>query len=380
MANSGTADATERARVETHREGDALVLDISGSWRLGAPAPAPAEILRREAEGAPRIVIAGQSLRAWDSSLVLFVSQLRARAAAQGRTLELRDFPAAIGDLIAQSERAEENDRHAAARRGSGGDLHSWWERSLAEAHALFGFFGENVLGLGRILRRPHTFRFFDCIEQMRRCGIAALPIVGVISLLVGLTLGFVAAVQLREFGADIFVANLVGLAVFREMGPMMAAIVLTGRTGAAYAAELGNMKLGEEIDALETFGVRAHDFLVLPRLVALLFMMPLLALYADFIGVLGGLAVAEIMLGVSPAAFLAQLQEAVRMPDIASGLLKSFVFGMAVGYSGCYRGMHARRSSVGVGEATTAAVVMGILLIIVADAVFTVVFDVFGL
>ena len=163
------------------------------------------------------------------------------------------------------------------------------WKRGQAAST----FLGESVIGVGRLIARPHKFRWRDCIDEMQQCGAMALPIVSLISFLVGLIMAYQAAVQLRQFGADIYVADLVGLSVVREMGPMMAAIILAGRTGAAFAATLGNMRANEEVDALETLGISPVQFLVLPRLIALVCMMPLLALYADCVGILGGMVVA---------------------------------------------------------------------------------------
>ena len=206
-----------------------------------------------------------------------------------------------------------------------------------------------------------------------------ALPIVSLISLLTGLIMAYQAAVQLRQFGADIFVADLVGLAVVREMGPMMAAVVLAGRTGAAFAAQIGNMKAGEEIDALETLGIAPVEFLVLPRMVALTLMMPLLALYANCLGVLGGMIVSASVLDIPPSAYWIETQSIIDLSDVSSGLVKSVVFGVIVAAAGCLRGMQCERSAAGVGRAATSAVVTGILLIITADAIFAVLYNVLG-
>jgi phospholipid/cholesterol/gamma-HCH transport system permease protein len=191
--------------------------------------------------------------------------------------------------------------------------------------------------------------------------------------------MAYQAAVQLRQFGADIYVADLVGLSVVREMGPMMAAIILAGRTGAAFAATLGNMRANEEVDALEALGISPVQFLVLPRLVALVCMMPLLALYANCVGILGGMVVAAGVLDIPPSAYWIETQSIVDLSDVNSGLIKSVAFGVLIGLSGCLRGLQAERSAVGVGRAATSAVVTGILLIIIADALFAVVFNMLG-
>jgi phospholipid/cholesterol/gamma-HCH transport system permease protein len=214
----------------------------------------------------------------------------------------------------------------------------------------------------------------------MQQCGAMALPIVSLISLLVGLIMAYQSAILMRQFGADIYVADAVGLVMVREMGSMMTAIILAGRTGAAFAATLGNMKAGEEIDALTTLGIRPVDFLVLPRLVALAVMMPLLALYANALGIFGGLLVALGLLDIPPAAYWVQTQSAIDLSDVCTGLIKASAFGLLVGLAGCHCGLRADRSAEGVGRAATSAVVMGLLFIIVFDALFAVVFNVFGL
>jgi phospholipid/cholesterol/gamma-HCH transport system permease protein len=207
-----------------------------------------------------------------------------------------------------------------------------------------------------------------------------ALPIVSLISFLVGVTLAYIGAIVLRQYGGDIYVADLVGLAMVREMGALMTGIVLAGRTGAAYAATLGNMKANEEIDALETLGIPAIDFLVLPRLLALFVMMPLLTLYANALGIVGGMAVASGVLSIPPTAYWVEMLTIVDVSDLMTGIIKGGTFGLIIGLSGCLRGMEADRSAAGVGRAATSAVVTAILLIIVANAFYAVAFDILGI
>ena len=206
------------------------------------------------------------------------------------------------------------------------------------------------------------------------------MPIVSLISFLVGVTLAYTGALVLRQYGGDIYVADLIGLAVVREMGAVMTGVVLAGRTGAAFAATLGNMKANEEIDALETLGIPSVDFLVLPRLVALGIMMPLLALYSDALGILGGMAVAAGVLNIPPTAYWVEMGTIVSLSDIWVGVIKAISFGLIVGLAGCLRGLQAERSAAGVGRAATSAVVTSILLIVVSDAVFAVLFNVVGM
>jgi len=203
---------------------------------------------------------------------------------------------------------------------------------------------------------------------------------VSLISFLVGVTLAYSGAIVLMRFGGDIWVADLIGVAMTREMGAMMVGVVLAGRTGAAYAAEIGSMKANEEIDALTILGISPIRFLVLPRVIALALMMPLLALYANCLGILGGMAVAYATLNIPPAAYWVEMLTIVDLPDVTVGIIKSIVYGLIVGLSGCLRGLQAENNAAGVGKSATSAVVTAILFIIVADAVFAVVFHAIGL
>ena len=241
-------------------------------------------------------------------------------------------------------------------------------------------FVGEAVQAFGALLRGKARFRGRDLILTIQEVGPAALPIVSLISFLVGLILAFVGAVQLAQFGAQIYVANLVGLGMAREMGAMMAAIIMAGRTGAAFAAQLGTMQVNEEIDAFKTLGIQPMEFLVLPRMLALILMMPLLTVYADIMGILGGALVGVTMLDLGAVQYFQQTQEALALKDFAVGLIKGSVFGVLIAIAGCMRGMQSGRSSAAVGMAATSAVVTSIVFIIVTDGIFAVVFDALGI
>jgi phospholipid/cholesterol/gamma-HCH transport system permease protein len=206
----------------------------------------------------------------------------------------------------------------------------------------------------------------------LEECGAQALPIVSLISVLVGLILAFVSAIELKMFGAQVFVADVVGIGMVRIMGAVMAGIIMAGRTGAAFAAQIGTMQVNEEIDALQTHGISAMEFLVLPRMVALIVMMPLLCLYADVMGIVGGIVVGTAMLDLSLTEYLNRTREAVKMTYLWIGLFHSIVFGVLVALAGCLRGMQCGRSASAVGEATTSAVVTSIVAIVAATAVIT--------
>lgn len=238
-------------------------------------------------------------------------------------------------------------------------------------------FTGEVVLSLGRMIRGKAYFRGVDFAETLANGGPRALPIITLISFLVGLILAFVGSMQLEEFGAQIFVANLVGIAMAREMGAMMSAIIMAGRTSAAYAAQIGSMQVNEELDAMRTASIQPIDFLTLPRVLTMLISMPILCLYADVIGILGGMAIGVFMLDLSPVAYWQQTVEAISLNDFAAGFMKSIVFAFVVAMAGCYHGMRCGRNSAAVGKATTRAVVSAIVLIIITDSILTVLYDI---
>jgi phospholipid/cholesterol/gamma-HCH transport system permease protein len=251
---------------------------------------------------------------------------------------------------------------------------------AAASAREVVRFLGEVVLAALRLFSGRPGFRARDLFLLLQQCGAEALPIVTLISVIVGLILAFVGAVQLRQFGAGIYVADLVAIAMAREMGCLMTGIILAGRTGAAFAAQLGTMKVTEEVDALKTFGFAPIQFLVLPRVLALSLMMPLLCIYSDLIGIVGGGAVGTTMLDISARSWLQSTIHALSLTNVALGVGKSFVFGILVALFGCLRGIQCGSSASAVGDAATSAVVSGIVAIVVADGLFAVVTSLFGI
>jgi len=249
-----------------------------------------------------------------------------------------------------------------------------------ATAGEFFEFIGEAFLSFLRLLRGKARFRRVDLWLLLQETGAHALPIVTLINFLIGVILGFVGAIQLSQFGAQIYVANLVGIAMTREMAPMMTAIILAGRSGASFAAQLGTMTVNEEVDALKTMGFSPMDFLVLPRMLALGLMVPLLVLYADFLGILGGAVVGISMLDLSFTQYMEQTRLALTPMHFALGLIKGSIYGILVAIAGCYQGIKCGRSASAVGAATTAAVVNGIIYIVVASAITTIIYSMLGL
>jgi len=367
-----------QARADASLEGDTLVVRLGGDWRITGHRPAWQDTIRKQQPA--RVLLRADQLGVWDSSLALYLQTARAWSVARGATLAFEGIPAGaekLADLLSKEpvptlKPEGVPDLFTAL----GGATVKLW----AETKELAQLVGDCVFSGGRFFRGHAQFRWRDCFSEIQQCGAMALPIVGLISFLVGVTLAYTGSIVVRQYGGDIWIADMVGLAVVREMGPMMAAIVLAGRTGAAYAATLGNMKANEEIDALSTLGVSPIDFLVMPRILALFCMMPFLALYSDCMGLLGGMAIgAAPPLNLPPNLYWSETQTIVDLSDISTGLIKAASFGLLIGIAGCLRGLQADRSAAGVGQAATAAVVTGILLIIVADSIFAVIFNILG-
>jgi phospholipid/cholesterol/gamma-HCH transport system permease protein len=245
------------------------------------------------------------------------------------------------------------------------------WRRAGESVHQ----FGEVTYWILVAPFRGQMPRFAATTDQVNRFGTSAIPIVGLIALLIGLIMAMQSAHQLRQFGAVIFVADLVGISVCRELGPFVTAIVVAGRSGSAVAAELGTMTVSEEIDALRTMGLNPMRYLVVPRILAMTVCTPLLTIIANLVAITGGLLIGVFHLGISASAYINQTLEAVELSDLVTGLIKSVIFGTVIGNVGVFEGLHVRGGSEGVGQATTQAVVSSIFLIIVTDAIFTALF-----
>jgi len=236
------------------------------------------------------------------------------------------------------------------------------------------------LIGVVGLLREPKTANWKEVPYLMEKTGADAVPIVLLINFLVGFVMAFQGAVQLKQFGANIFVADLVGLSVTRELGPLMTGIIVCGRSGAAFAAEIGTMKVSEEIDALRTMGFGPYRYLVMPRTLALMLVLPLLTLLADLVGIAGGLLVGLLSLDLTIASYLHETQKAVRTWDVFSGVLKSVVFALAIGLISCQQGFATSGGAEGVGRRTTSSVVTILFSLILIDALFTLFFFFFGL
>jgi phospholipid/cholesterol/gamma-HCH transport system permease protein len=328
-----------------------------------------------------RIAFDTTAVSDWDTGLLTFVSRVAEESRAAGIEVDQSGLPDGARRLLALAAAMPERQTgRDEAKKSWLGEIGAFVIGVVAGATDMLRFIGGAVLALAAFARGRARFQKSDLWLIIQDCGPRALPIVTLISFLVGLILAFVGAVQLRQFGAQIYVADLVGIAMATEMGAMMTAIIMAGRTGAAFAAQLGTMQVNEEIDALTTMGISPMEFLVLPRMLALVLMVPLLTLYADLLGILGGVFVGATMLGLTPTMYINETIAALTVADFVKGLIKGSVFGVLVALAGCLRGMQCGRSSAAVGLAATSAVVTGIVFIIVSDAILTIIYSVLGI
>ncbi len=354
---------------------DGTIVTLTGDWiareATGAEPGAAQKIL--EAVKGRRLGFEATGLGHWDSALLVFLVAVRHEAAARDIAFDVAGLPPAASRLLALVGDTVPDNGASGGERG----LVEWLGRlvigTIDEGGAYLALIGDSVLRGAAGIRGRVRMRGTDLLTCAYDAGIAALPIVTIVNILVGGILAFVGAVQLRKFGADIYIAALVGIATVREMAALMTAIVMSGRTGGAYAAQIATMVGNEEVDALRAIGIPVYDYLILPRIVALTFMMPLLYLYGCAVGIFGGFVVAVAMLNISPQSFIDQTQQSVAGAQIMFGLIKSVTFGGLIAIVGCRRGLSAGRAASDVGQAATAAVVIGIVGVIALDAVFAV-------
>jgi phospholipid/cholesterol/gamma-HCH transport system permease protein len=353
-----------------------LRLALAGDWKLGQTLPAVERVFAELAPGHQirLLSLATDRLGEWDSGLLFFLARLFENCRSSGIGVDQSGLPEGVRKLMDLA--APENQRTGITKEV---ESRSFLERvadaaldQLSGVSQLLSFVGEVTLTLLKLLRGRAAFRRLDLILTVQETGAQALPIVTLISLLVGVILAFIASTQLKLFGAQIYVADVVGIGMFRVMGAVMTGVIMSGRTGAAFAAQLGTMQVNEEIDALETLGLSPVEFLVLPRMLALMAMMPLLCVYADLMGVLGGLIVGVGIFDISFFQYLNQSLSALNLTHFLIGLFHSFVFGIIVAVAGCLRGLQCERSASAVGYAATSAVVTAIVCMVIATVLIT--------
>ena len=371
-----------KGTVEAENKGSGLCLHFKGPWTIDSTFLTFAEIKTLFPNSIDSLCFNTEELQDWDSRFLIVLNDIKQYAVLNSALFVADGLPSGVQRLLLLASASPGK----APFKPEGGS-HSFLEtvgsktsRLIKDSNEILAFTGTITLSYLRLFSGKAQFLRSDFFCFLEECGPAALPIVSLIAVLVGVILAFVGAVQLKLFGAEIYIANLVGLGMTREMGAMMAAIIMAGRTGAAFAAQLGTMQVNEEIDALQTMGIDPTDFLVLPRLSALLLMMPLLALWADLLGIGGGFLIAWLTLDISMVEYYNQTISSVTLSHFGVGLFKAIIFGYLVAFSGCLRGMQCGRSASAVGTAATSAVVTAIVLIVVSDAIMTVIFNILGI
>lgn len=383
MASSAQLPAKAALEARSLVDG-ALELRLAGPWTVHSDRPPADDVGRRlDAEPKPkRLVITAGEVSEWDSGLLTYLTAVKSQAAARHIDVDATAVPEGARKLLALAAAVPE--KKGARREGETdpflarvGKRAQGWLAGFTDATS---FVGEVSLSVGRLFTGKARFRRSDFILVIQEVGAQALPIVSLISFLVGVILAFVGALQLSLFGAQIFISNLVAIGMAREMGAMMTAIIMAGRTGAAFAAQIGTMQVNEEVDALQTFGIPPMDFLVLPRMLALILMMPLLCLYAIFVGILGGFFVGVFLLDLSPIQYYHQTLAFLGVGDFAVGVGKAVIFGVIIAITGCMCGIRCGRNAAAVGQAATTAVVSAIVLIVVFDGLFAVLTSVLGI
>jgi phospholipid/cholesterol/gamma-HCH transport system permease protein len=366
------------ARLTARRTEDGvLVVEIAGDWlaRTSLPDVSPVE---KELAGSrvSALQFDAQGLGRWDSALMVRILSIHELCTQRKVEFRAKTLPEGLAKLIALAQAVPEK-AGAARQVAETTFLQRVGESGIATwmgGKEMLGFMGESVLALLKLVRGRAQFRWSDTLLVIQQCGPEALGIVALINFLIGLILAFVGATELTQFGASIYTADLVAVGTVREMACIMTGIIICGRSGAAFAAQLGTMKVNQEIEAFRTFGISPFEFLVLPRMVALILMMPLLCLFADLISIAGGFLVSTMMLDVSPVVYLHRTVASIRLSGFLLGIFKGGFFGVLIALTGCLRGMQCGTNAAAVGQATTSAVVTGIAWIIASDGIFAVI------
>ena len=373
---------SDKAQIDFRETGNNTVqISLSGDFRLDDGVRDFGQHAARLTGSVKHVSVSDSGISDWDSSLLVFLANLLKYCNLREIECDLSQLPQGIQKMIALATAVPE--RKGAARHI---EKKSFAERVGEHTVGIFTetlksieFIGAATVSFGRLLTGRAQYRKSDLLLIVQQCGPEALGIVTTICVLVGAILAFVGAIQLKMFGAEVYVANLVGIGMVMEMAALMTGIILSGRTGAAFAAQIGTMQVNEEIDALETLGISPMDYLVLPRMIALIIMTPLLVIYADILGILGGAVVGIFLLGIAPGVYFHQTFEMMTAWQCVQGLIKGSTFGMIVAVSGCMRGIQCGRSASAVGDAATSAVVTSIVAMVVADAILTLIFMLAG-
>ena len=385
MTNIEAASDEPDAWFKLDRDGRKLA--VGGAWTIAESARLDRELHALTLGGGARgaIEIDASKISRLDSSGAWLLLRTRRALEAAGRKVSSFNLPELYQPLLESLDQDHKAEPHKSRiPHGFRGRL---YKIGRATAHAgiqavsILGYLGRvTVETLEAIAKPKHNLRVAAIFHQVEETGINALPIVGLLSFLIGVVLAFQGADQLKRFGAEIFTINLLGVGVLREIGGLITAIIVAGRSGSAFTAQIGTMRVNEEIDAMQTMGLNTVDTLVLPRIIGLVIALPLLTFYADIMGMIGGAFMCYFQLGITIPVFMRQLSEAITVNTLMVGLIKAPVFAFVIALVGCYEGFQVERNAASVGQLTTRSVVEGIFLVIVMDAAFSVMFEVLGI
>ena len=354
-------------------------LTCTGRWTVGDVADLRRRMSHVALPDSDSVSIDGHNISAMDTTGAWLLLQFMQSLESAGSKVTLQGFSSSHRRLL-DYIRNEQLDIDAAQPRAAGKSWLARWADILDDALELLAFVGECVIALLSTIRHPGRIRWRELLDDIYQTGVNALPIVGLLSFLMGVVIAYQGAVQLKLYGANIYVADLVGYSMLRELAPLLTAILVCGRTGSAYAAKIGTMKVREEVAALQTIGVSPIDLLVLPKLLSLIIVMPLLSVYADILSVFGGMVMANAQLGIGFNAFLERLEEAITLSTFMIGIGKAPVFAAIIAIVGCYQGFKVEGSAESVGHHTTISVVQSIFMVIIVDAMFSILFSMLGI
>lgn len=371
------------ARLSFENQDALLKLRISGNWLISSGIYSQTEFSKTIETNAQikEVAIIVDEETQWDSGLISFLLKFIRECEHKKIPVQRQNLPVKIQKLLNLALKVQErNIVRETQDMTTLEQIGNLAYNSSRSVKVWLDFLGEIAIAFERFVTGKAYFRSHEFWVIVQRCGVESLPLVSLISILVGVILAFVAVIQLKMFGAESFVADIVGISMVRVLSAIMAGILMAGRIGASFAAELGLMESNEEIDALKTLGVSPVEFLVLPRVLAMLLMMPVLTVYADVMGILGGLVGSVGMMNINPLEYLNHTQSSIKMSYVWIGLIHSVVFAVLIAVSGCLRGMNCQRTSAGVGAAATSAVVTAITGIVIATAIITFICQVIGI
>jgi len=383
LAGLSEGTAAAEPRLELSREGGRLLLAASGDWRTRRLEPLERRLrtLKLGQEKSAHFDLSG--IEQLDTAGAWLLERTRRALAAAGYSVESSGLDPEHERLL---QTVIEHERDTAPPPPRAGPIVAFVNnvgRAVFDisrgGRDMVNFLGLTMIVLGRSIAQPWRVRWRSVVVHMQSSGVSALPIVGLVSFLIGIVLAYQGAEQLRRFGAQVYTVDIVGIGVLREMAILLTAIIVAGRSGSAYTAQIGAMQVNEEIDALKTLGLDPMEILVMPRIIGLALVLPLLAFYADIMGLLGGAVLTLVLLDISFSQFIVQLRGAVDVWDLFVGIVKAPIFAFIIAMIGCFEGFRVARSAESVGQATTRAVVEGIFLVIVLDAMFSIFFQIIG-